>query len=243
MRPDAEVPLPVVVYFHGGGWALGDIEIDDVVCRALANAVPAVVVNVDYPLAPENPYPAPLDACSAVVTWLGDHAAEIGGDGARLAVAGESSGGNLAAATAIRLRDEGSPPLALQVLIYPALDSSMSSASYIEFEDGYFLTKSLMDWAWNQYAKAELAHPWVSPLHAPSLAGLPPALVITAEYDPLRDEGHAYAERLRTAGVEATSTDYPGMIHGFYGMGGIFPAAKEALAETVTRLQQAFARS
>ena len=242
-RPEAGGPLPVVVSFHGGGWALGDLEIDDVVCRALANATPALVVNVDYPLAPEQPYPAPLDGCSGVVRWLQDHAAELGGDGTRIAVVGESSGGNLAATAAIRLRDEGRPPLALQVLIYPALDSTMSTASYAEFEDGYFLTKGLMDWAWHQYAKTELENPWVSPMHATRLTGLPPALVITAEYDPLRDEGRAYAERLRAEGIDATITQYPGMIHGFYGMGGVFPAAKEAIAETVARLQQAFAPS
>jgi acetyl esterase len=240
-RPNGETSLPAVLWFHGGGWALGDMEIDDANCRALANRAGAVVVNVDYRLAPEDPYPAGADDCYRATAWVHEHAAELGIDPRRIAVAGESSGGNLAAVTALRFRDDvRHPSLCFQLLVSPALDSTMSTRSYETYADGYFLTRDLMSWAWKQYSPGGLDHPYVSPMHADELAGLPPTLIVEAEYDPLRDEGEAYAQRLREAGVEAQVLQYPGMIHGFYGMPGLFDTGKEAVDQTAAALRRAF---
>jgi acetyl esterase len=240
-RPASDEPLPVLVWLHGGGWVFGSVDIDDVFCRTVANDVGAAVVSVDYRLAPEHPYPAPSDDALAATTWVQRNAAEIGGDPARVAIGGESAGGNLAATTILRLRDAGAPPLCLQVLVCAALDSSMGSASYEEHANGKFLTRSLMAWAWDQYARDHLASPYVSPMHAEDLTGVAPALILTAECDPLRDDGGLYHQRLLEVGVPSERHDYEGMIHGFFGMATQFPQAHEAVATVAKGLSEAFA--
>ena len=241
-RPAGNGPFPMLLNFHGGGWALGDLDLDDVLCRALANAVGMVVIGVDYRLTPEVQFPAPLDDAMASLRWAHEQALVIGGDPERIAVLGESAGGNLAAALALRARDEGGPALCFQLLMYPALDSSMDTRSYEENAEGYFLSRDLMIWAWKNYAgDADRTHPYMSPLHATDLSGLPPALIITAEYDPLRDEGQRYAQRLRDAGVPAVDHCYPGMFHGFALMGAVLDTAAEAVAECTGALKAAFA--
>ncbi|MDQ1680679.1 MAG: acetyl esterase, partial [Frankiaceae bacterium] len=210
-RPAGDTPLPVFVWLHGGGWVYGTVDLDDTFCRIVANAVEAVVLSVEYRLAPEHPYPAPLDDAVAVVAWAQAAAAEVGADPTRVAVGGESAGGNLAAAAALRLRDAGAPALSLQVLVCAALDSEMVSGSYQEHGEGKFLTGSLMAWAWDHYAKGRLHEPYVSPMHAADLSGSAPALILTAECDPLRDDGAAYCRRLTDAGVAADWIDFAGM--------------------------------
>ncbi|HVW42883.1 MAG TPA: alpha/beta hydrolase [Amycolatopsis sp.] len=232
-RPEGDGPFPVIVFFHGGGWVMGDLDMHDATCRKLANGVGAVVVNVDYRLAPEHPFPAPFDDALAATRWAHDHIHEYRGDAGRLVVAGTSAGGNLAAAVALRLRESADVPLALQVLIYPVLDSEMRSESYRAYATGYSLERDQMKWFLAQYVPDETQHrdPLVSPAHAESLAGLPPAIVITAEYDPLRDEAEGFAERLRAEGVPAEVTRYDGQIHSFVGAYGVIEDADLAVAQ------------
>jgi acetyl esterase len=230
--PDAPEPRPLIVYFHGGGFVFCSIDTHDGTCRRLAKAAGAVVVSVDYRLAPEHCFPAPLDDCYAATVWAHDHADELGTVPGRLVVAGDSAGGNMAAATALLARDRSGPPITQQVLIYPVIDAGCDTKSFYENADGYFLEGDTMRWFWTQYlgADGDGTHPHASPCRAPDHAGLPPAVVITAEYDPLRDEGEAYAEMLRAAGVPVTSARYDGMIHGFVSMPSLFPEADQAVA-------------
>lgn len=226
---------PGLVYFHGGGYVLGNLETHDAVCRALAKESGCVVVSVDYRLAPEHKFPAAVDDAHAATVWVAKNAASLGVDATRIAVGGDSAGGTLATAVAMRCRDAGGPALAAQLLLYPVADmSSCDTPSYRELSEGYFLTRSGMQWFAGHYlAVAEHAHhPEVSPILASDLSGLPPALVITAEFDPLRDEGEAYAEKLRDAGVKVTATRYPGMLHGFFSMRAVLSTAKEGLEES-----------
>ena len=225
---------PALVYFHGGGFVFGDLNTHDAVCRALAKESDAVVISVDYRLAPEHKFPAALEDAHAATLWAAANAASLGIDALRIAVGGDSAGGNLAAVAAMRCRDAGGPAPALQVLIYPVTDfSSYETASHRELAEGYFLTRGAMDWFSAQYLTSsdQKRDPEVSPLLARDLSGLPPALVITAEFDPLRDEGEAYAQRLRQAGVPVTLTRYPGMIHGFVSMRGVLSGGREAIRE------------
>ena len=241
-RPTADGPLPVVVYFHGGGWVIGDIASHDTVCHRLAARVPTVVVSVDYRLAPEHRFPAAVEDCDAATSWVSAHAAELGADADRLAVAGDSAGGNLAAVVARRARDRGGPAIAFQLLIYPGTDMTRSLPSHAANGSGYLLDSDTMTWFLDSYLNgADPSHPDASPLFVEDLSGLPRALVITAEFDPLRDEGEAYAERLAEAGVEVTSSRYDGMFHGFYGLDSIFNSARRATDETVAALQKALA--
>ncbi len=239
-RPEAAEMLPIVVFLHGGGWVIGDIESHDAVCHQLATRVPAVVVSVDYRLAPEHRYPAALEDCYAATLWAHRHAGELGADAHRMAVAGDSAGGNLSALVALRCRDEGGPRLAFQLLVYPATDLTCSFPSHVENGQGYLLTSDAMAWFLDHYIdERERTSPGASPHFVEDLSGLPPALVITAEFDPLRDEGEAYAERLRAAGVPATSTRYPGMIHAFFHMDAVLPQAGRAIDEAATALRAA----
>ena len=241
-RPQSDQALPVVVYFHGGGWVVGDIASHDTTCQRLAAGVPALVVSVDYRLAPEHRFPAAVVDCDAATAWVSAHAAELGGDPTRLAVAGDSAGGNLAAVVARHARDAGGPPIAFELLIYPATDLTGSFPSHTENGAGYLLDADTMRWFIDHYIDDEdRRHPDASPLFADDLSGLPPALVLTAEFDPLRDEGEAYAERLRQAGVTVTASRYDGMIHGFYGLDSVFDASKRATAETLAALRDALA--
>ncbi len=214
---------PTTVYFHGGGWVIGDLDTHDPQCRRLANAARTRVVAVDYRLAPEHPYPAALDDAYAVTCAV---AAERGA----VAVAGDSAGGNLAAAVALRARDEDGPAITTQLLVYPALDPTLTQPSVTENGEGYFLTKAGMEWFVGHYLpdRATRTEAYAGPLHAPDLAGLPPAVVATAEFDPLRDEGDAYARRLADAGVAVVHLRHPGLVHGFAGMAALVTAAAEA---------------
>lgn len=215
--PEGSGPFPAVVYYHGGGWVIGSIETHDALCRAMTNAAQAIVVSVDYRLAPKHPFPAAVDDAHAAAVWVSEHAAELGADPKRLVVAGDSAGGNLAAVVALRARARGAPAVALQVLLYPIADCDFETVSYREHADGYMLTREGMIWFWNHYVPdpQRRLEPDASPLRVVDPTGAAPALVLTAEYDPLRDEGEAYASRLAEAGVPVTLTRYDGMIHGF----------------------------
>jgi acetyl esterase len=235
--------LPVVMFFHGGGWVICNLDTHDSCCRALSLAAHAIVVSVDYRLAPDHKFPAAPDDCFAATTWVSKHALQFGGDGRKLAVVGDSAGGNLAAVTALRARDQGGPHLCGQVLIYPVTDYYHPGApSLVENARGYGLTRDSMVWFWDHYLNgpSEADHPYAAPNRVPDLSGLPPALTITAEYDPLRDEGEQYAERLRAAGVESELTRYDGMIHGFFSALGLYPQGQAAVNEAGHWLKRHF---
>ncbi|MCC6223157.1 MAG: alpha/beta hydrolase [Thermoleophilia bacterium] len=235
--------LPVLLYLHGGGFVTGSLDSHDGVCRALAAATPCVVVAVDYRLAPEHRFPAAVEDAWAATAWVAEHAASLGADPARVAVGGDSAGGTLAAVVALRARDRGLP-LALQLLVYPVCDLACDTASYRELADGYGLTAAAMAWYRDRYLgpAGDPADPEASPLRAPDLADVAPALVLTAEYDPLRDEGEAYAQRLRAAGVPVTLVRYDGLIHGFYRMPAAIGRAREALGASAAALRSALAQ-
>lgn len=240
-RPTSSTALPVLVYFHGGGWVMGGLESHDATCRKLAVEAGCAVVSVDYRLAPEHPFPAAIDDAVAVTSWTVEHAAEIGCDGSRMAVAGDSAGGNLAAVVAQIGRDRALP-LVFQLLVYPVIDRRLDRPSMIENGTGYLLERSDMAWFWSLYDAdgAATTDPRASPLDASDLHGLPPALVITAEHDPLRDEGEEYGARLQAAGVPTTVTRYPGTFHGFFAMGGLLDAATAAMTAAADALRAAF---
>jgi len=223
--------LPGIIYFHGGGFVAGDLDCYDGLCRALANEASCRVIAVDYALAPEFPFPAAVEDCFAVATWVEANASEIGVDANRLAVAGDSAGGNLAAVTALLAKEhKNTPAIAFQLLIYPAtrLGAARTENS---FGRGYFLDARTIEWSKDYYVPAggDPADPRLSPLEAKDFAGLPPAYIVTAGFDPLRDEAFAYAEKLRAAGVKVMQVDYPSMIHGFFSMRGLIPLASEAI--------------
>lgn len=235
---------PLVVFFHGGGWVLGTIETHDPLCRALANASGAAVLSVGYRLAPEVPFPGPLDDSHEALVWAHDHAAELGIDPARLAVAGDSAGGNLAAAVALRVRDAGGPALRHQLLIYPVTDTDFTRPSYVENGGGeYFLSTAMMEWFWTQYLGSVPAAPVgeAMVLRAADLSNLAPATVIMAQYDPLRDEGVAFAEALTAAGNPVQSSVVPGMIHGFFSLFEAIPDAMAHIDAAGARLRADFA--
>jgi acetyl esterase len=238
--PSATRNLPLIVFFHGGGFVLGNIAMYDDFGRVLANYSGCAVASVDYRLAPEAPFPAPLEDCYSALTWLAANATELKVDAARLAVAGDSAGGNLATATTLLARDRGGPALRYQALFYPALDPACASASAHALATGYFLRRDAMLWFWKHYLQnpADRTNALAAPLHA-HLAGLPPATVVTAEFDPLRDEGEAYADRLRDAGVEVIARRYLGVIHGFASMPYVTAMAQRALADVGADLKTA----
>ena len=242
-NPAGSGPFPVLVFFHGGGWVVCDIDTHDPVCRSLARAAECIVVSVDYRLAPEHKFPAAANDCYAATQWVMNNATLINGDPDRVAVGGDSAGGNLAAVVALMARDRGGPALVFQLLVYPVTDYyTPGTPSYQQNADGYFLTRDDMVWFWNHYlnGEADVANPYACPLRAASLAGLPSALVITAEFDPLRDEGEMYAARLRESGVAAKLVRYDGMIHGFFSMAGVLDQGKKALALAAAQLRTAF---
>jgi acetyl esterase len=237
---------PCLVYFHGGGWTIGDLDTHDNVCRHLALHGRCVVVSVQYRLAPEHKFPAALEDAVDAVLWIAAHAAELHIDPARMAVGGDSAGGNLAAVAAIAVREEPASPTGLtlvhQLLIYPATDMGLDTASHLRFAEGYYLTRESALWFRDNYLRGEADRDdWrASPLRARDLSGLPPAYVITAGFDPLRDEGRAYAERLAAAGVEVVYECFEGQIHGFVDKLGIMAAARHALHRAGQALQAAF---
>lgn len=215
--PDLSAKLPVLIYYHRGGWVFGNIEEADPVCRKLANHLGCVVVSVGYRLAPEHPFPKPLEDCYVAVEWTADNIEKFGGDATRLIVTGESAGGNLAAAVALMARDKKGPAIAAQLLLCPVITSSINDEPYANCVDQYFLTKDAMTFFWSMYLQSSGEHqnPYASPNYAKDLSGLPPVVMITAEYDPLHHEAMQYGNQLKKAGVQVMSKCFPGVIHGF----------------------------
>jgi acetyl esterase len=240
-RPAGERPLPALLYYFGGGWALGAIDTADGVSRSLANSCGALVAVVGYRLAPEHPFPAAVDDCYAALRWVAGHADEIGIDPARIAVGGDSAGGNLAAAVTLLARGDG-PALAGQLLVYPNTDQLADDESLRSADDPFLFNRRSVAWYRRHYLPnpGDAANPLASPLRAESLRGLPPALVITAEYDPLRDQGEAYARRLADEGVPVELSRYPGMAHGFFTMADTVDASRVAIKQAASHLRACF---
>jgi len=234
--------LPVLVFFHGGGWVVGNIDSHEAMCRHLANRAECAVLSVDYRMGPEHKFPAAVEDCFAATAWTADNAAALGIDSRRLAVGGDSAGGNLAAVVSLLARDKGAPRISCQVLIYPATDAAMRHDSVARYAEGYVLTRATMRWFYEQYLRTpDDAADWrVSPLLAPDLSHLPPAYVLTAGYDPLCDEGDAYAARLAAAGVPVTHRRFPGQVHGFVTNGRVIRAAETALDEVAAAVKAAW---
>lgn len=236
--------LPLVVYLHGGGWALGTVRAADRPCRRLAAASGCLIASVEYRRAPETRFPGPLEDCVAAVRWLAGHAPEVGADAAQMVLLGDSAGGNLAAGVALALRDTSGPTLSAQILIYPVLSPARNSpfTSMREQADGPLMTRRELEWFWDLYlgAEADGTDPRAAPLAAADLSRLPPATVVVAELDPLRDEGLAYAERLRAAGVEVRSRLYEGAAHGFWWMDGEMKQAVELTEQIARELSEIF---
>ncbi len=244
-RPNGAKPtdaLPVMVFYHGGGWVIGDLDTHDVVCRTLANAGKFAVISVDYRMGPEHKFPAAVDDSFAALRWVADGAGGRAIDPQRIAVCGDSAGGNLAAVMAIMARDESGPALVFQGLIYPATNMDRDTQSHIDFAEGHLLTAKSQVWFQDLYLRGpQDRNDWrTSPLKHPDLSNLPPALVVTAGYDPLRDEGEAYADRLEEAGVASEYSCYEGQIHGFVTMGKVIDEAASALGEIAWAAQAAF---
>ena len=243
-RPDGD-DLPVLVWYHGGGWTIGDLETADPTCRQLAVRTGCVVVSVDYRLAPEHPFPAAVDDAWEALTWVVEHAAGLGGDPGRVAVGGDSAGGNLAAVLCHLARDRGGPELSFQLLVYPVTDLRLGHPSVDENADGYLLTRDTMRWFRRNYLganEADVVNPLASPLLADDHAGLPPALIVTAGYDPLRDEGEAYGRALEEAGVPVKVRRYDRQIHSFFALVGVVDEAGEAVDEAASALREALSR-
>ncbi|KJC51886.1 alpha/beta hydrolase [Bradyrhizobium sp. LTSP857] len=230
---------PALVFFHGGGWVIGDLDSHDVVCRQLADAGALIVISVDYRLAPEHKFPAATDDAIAATKWVAANARELGIDASRLSIGGDSAGGNLTAVTALTARDGNGPKIAGQVLIYPAVDFALTHGSHSEPETSVLLTHSVIRWFRHHYLNGSAdIHDWrASPARATTLAGLPPAYVLTAGADPLRDEGDEYAARLKQAGVPVTTKHFPGQFHGFFTMGKLLREANVAVSEIGTWLK------
>jgi acetyl esterase len=241
-RPQTDGTLPVFMYIHGGGWVIGgEIEMFDPLCDEIACGANCVVVSVGYRLAPEHSFPAPLDDCTRVARWIHDNASLLDIDTSRVAVGGDSSGGNLAAALALSNRDAGGPEFCLQLLVYPPTNHVADAAEYAAGLDVPVLSGQGMAWYWQHYAgDADPDDPYLSPLRAADLEGLPPAYIITAEFDVLRAEVDAYAARLREASVPVVARHFDGMFHGFFGFGSFLPQAGEAVGEAIVALRNAF---
>lgn len=242
-HPMPGATLPLLVFIHGGGWVFGTLDTHDPLCRALAAAAEIAVLSLEYPRAPEHRYPAALDTVRAAVMTAVEQADTLGIDAGRIAVGGDSAGGNLSAALCLATRDEGGPAIAHQLLLYPVVDNDFTRASYVENATGYMLSSEMMQWFWAQYLgdAGRTAGSLATPIRADSLAGLPSATIVTAEFDPLRDEGIAYAERLKADGVAVTHDHFPGVIHGFASMLGMLPQADVAVGTAARGLRAAFA--
>lgn len=233
---------PAIVYFHGGGWVIGSLDTHDCICTQLVDATDITVIAVDYRLAPEHPFPASVDDCFRALCWIADHADSLNIDPGRLAVAGDSAGGNLSAVISVLARDRRGPSLKLQLLLYPVTDSAMDTASYAENADGYLLTREGMTWFWDNYVgdnNSARTDPRAAPARSADLSGLPSACIVTAGYDPLRDEGEAYGKALNAAGVETSVRRFDGTIHGFIGMP--FDSSKKGMAYIAEQIASALA--
>jgi acetyl esterase len=234
-------PWPILVYLHGGGWTLGDLDSHDELCRRLCLTSECIVVAVDYRLAPENPFPAPLDDCVAAVRWVAEHGAEFDGDVSRLAIGGDSAGGNLSAGASLHFRDHGGPSIALQVLIYPALRVFFDLLSSHENATGKLISRADVIWFWENFlGSTPPNNPYAAPGSASDLTNLPPALIITAGFDPLRDDGEVFGFQLRDAGNQALVKRYPGMIHGFMGLPVELSDGRDAISLVAKTLHSAW---
>ena len=229
-RPNNDQNAPAMVYFHGGGWVLNFLDIYDAALHRLANQSGSVIISVNYQKAPEHPFPTPFDDCYATLRWVKSHAAEIGIDPNRIGVGGDSAGGNLAAAVAVKARDE-KIELSYQLLVYPCIDRDFTTKSYLEYATEYGLTTRAMEWFWDQYLQGDQhnENPYAAPMRAKSLAGVAPSIVITAQYDPLVSDSENYCAKLKNDGAEVIYKEFPGMIHGFFANVGATPAAHLAL--------------
>ncbi|MDZ4739588.1 MAG: alpha/beta hydrolase [Alphaproteobacteria bacterium] len=234
--------LPAVVFFHGGGWVIGDLDTHDALCRRIANEASARVVAVDYRLAPEHKFPAAAEDAFAATQWIEANATTLGIDPNCIAVAGDSAGGNLAAVVCQMAKQKGGPQIVIQLLIYPVTQLRANTVSMTALAEGYFLEKQTMDWFFDQYVPSDIdISDWrISPLAAKDVSGLPRAYIVTAGFDPLKDEGKAYADKLNLAGVAAFHIEYPTMVHGFFNMSGVLPTAREAITDATKALRQAF---
>jgi acetyl esterase len=240
--PAGTKPLPVLVYYHGGGFVIGSLDGWDPVMRSLANASGCAIVSVDYRLAPENKFPAAVDDAYAAVEWVAREAASLGADPSRVAVGGDSAGGNLAAVVSILARDRKGPKIAFQLLVYPTTEQDYTRSSHVKYGENHFLTSDMMHWFLGNYTTPETIGDWrVQPLRAESLRNLPPAHIIVAECDPLHDEGEAYGERLRAEGGTATFVRYPGMIHGFFTFPAALDQGRQAINDAGAALRTALA--
>ena len=241
-RPSEQSGLPILVFFHGGGYTIGSLDSHDAVCRHLCAGADCLVVSIDYRLAPEHRFPAATEDAYAATCWVAEHARELDGDASRIAVAGDSAGGNLSAVTCLNARESGFPAICYQLLIYPGTDMTESFPSHNEFGEGYLLTSSLIGWFHTNYLPDDFdPKDWrCSPLHAADHSALPPAHVLTAGYDPLQDEGRAYAEKLQAAKVPVSYTHYEGMLHGFITQPGFIDNAVNAVQECAEKLHTAF---
>ena len=237
--PAGEGPFGVLVYFHGGGWVIGDCDTCDAVCREISTLASLVVVSVDYRLAPEDVYPASVVDCYEATAWASENMATLNGNG-KLGVAGESAGGNLSAVVSLKARDEDGPDIAFQCLLYPVTDCDLTRPSYAENGEGLILETPTMEWFWETYCPnaEQREEPYASPIRATDLSNLPPALVVTAEFDPLRDEGEAYAEALKAAGGDARWVRYDGLVHDFFGTAAIFECSRKGFIDTVETFKQ-----
>jgi acetyl esterase len=240
--PTGTGPFPVFVNLHGGGWVIGDLDTSDAVCRDICRTAVCVVVSVDYRLAPEHAFPAAVEDSYAATQWVAAHMAEIGGNG-RLAIGGESAGGNLATVVCQRARDEAGPAIHFQLLLYPVTDCNLDRGSYRENGQGYLLEAATMRWFWDHYCPnpADRQTAAASPLQARNLAGLPPALVVTAEFDPLRDEGEAYAAAITAAGGRAEALRFDGLVHDFFATAQVFQSSRNAFEAVCRKLRDALA--
>ncbi|MGG0720335.1 alpha/beta hydrolase [Robertmurraya massiliosenegalensis] len=240
--PEGQGLFPALIYYHGGGWTIGNLDSVDVPCRLITNRAECVVISVDYRLAPEHKFPAPLEDAYATAKWTAEHGESISVDPTRIAVGGDSAGGNLAAAVTLMAKEKGGPTLSFQLLVYPNTNYAFDTATHLEFGEGYLLTNKELEWFWNHYLRNEDdgKNPYTSPLLAEDLSGLPPALVITAEYDQLREEGEAYGNRLKEAGVPVEIIRYDGMLHGFFWMPKIYKQGLEAIEQSSRALKEAF---
>ena len=233
--PEGQGPFPLFVYYHGGGWVIGDLETSDPSCRMIANKTGRVVVSVDYRLAPENKYPIPLEDSYNALQWVSENASLLNGHTSNIVVGGDSAGGNLSAAVSLMSRDNNGPQISAQILIYPVTNLSYDTESYREFQKGFGLDRDLMIWFGDYYIRSEedSRNPYVAPLLASDLCNLPPALIVTAENDVLRDEGKAYAERLKEAGVPVESVCAEGLVHGYFTTMAVFP---EQIKDTILKV-------
>ena len=241
-RPEGSGPFPVYVHLHGGGWVIGDLETADAACRDICRTAGCVVVSVDYRLAPEHPFPAAVDDSMAATRWVADHMDELEGNG-RLAIGGESAGGNLAAVVCQQARDLNGPDIHFQLLLYPVTDCDLERPSYQANGQGHLLETDTMRWFWNHYCPDpdQRRTPAACPLHAPRLDRLPPALIVTAEFDPLRDEGEAYGAALQAAGTAAEVLRCDGMLHDFFATAQLFPSSRPGFERACQTLQRALA--